>query len=98
MLSKAETYGLVFCEANSYGVPCIGSDVGGIPTLIQQGKNGRTFGSDAPLEEYTEYIAGLHADPDAYASLALSAFAEFENRLSWDAASKELRRCIDEIL
>jgi glycosyltransferase involved in cell wall biosynthesis len=98
MLSQAETYGLVFCEANSYGVPCIGSDVGGIPTLIQDGKNGKTFPLDSPLETYTDYIMGLHADAERYAVLAESSFAEYQNRLSWDAAAKTLRACADQVL
>src|SRR5258708_23554604 len=38
--SRAEAYGQAFCEAAAFGVPSIGSAVGGIPTIIQDGATG----------------------------------------------------------
>ena len=45
--TRAEAYGLVFCEANSFGVPCIATNVGGTPTIIRNGINGQCFNPDA---------------------------------------------------
>jgi glycosyltransferase involved in cell wall biosynthesis len=47
--SQAECYGHVFCEANSFGVPCLATDVGGIPTVIQNGLNGRNIVPTSPI-------------------------------------------------
>jgi N-acetyl-alpha-D-glucosaminyl L-malate synthase BshA len=40
LLSEKESFGLAALEAMSCGVPCIGTDVGGIPELITDGENG----------------------------------------------------------
>lgn len=40
LLSEKESFGLVLLEAMACGVPCIGTNVGGIPEVIQHGETG----------------------------------------------------------
>lgn len=40
LLSEKESFGLVALEAMACGVPCIGTNIGGIPEVIQDGKSG----------------------------------------------------------
>ncbi len=50
--SKQENFGLALAEAMAAGVPCIGSDAGGIPDVVTHGKTGLLFpeGDQAALE------------------------------------------------
>ena len=43
--SRAEAFGHVFCEASSFAVPSLATDVGGIPSAVRSGVNGQTFSS-----------------------------------------------------
>ncbi|MGI2327047.1 N-acetyl-alpha-D-glucosaminyl L-malate synthase BshA [Planococcus sp. YIM B11945] len=40
LLSEKEAFGLVLLEAMACGVPCIGANIGGMPEIIEPGKNG----------------------------------------------------------
>jgi glycosyltransferase involved in cell wall biosynthesis len=87
---KAEAYGLVFCEANSFAVPAIATNVGGIPTIIKDNVNGRLFPLSATMEDYADYILDLFTDYARYKDLALSSFNEFEKRLNWKVSGKKV--------
>ncbi|MEP0754194.1 glycosyltransferase family 4 protein [Trichocoleus sp. Lan] len=86
--SRAEAYGNVFCEANSFGVPCISTNIGGIPTIIKNDLNGKVFPLNANINEYCTYISSLFSNYVNYKQLALSSFNEYQERLNWLAASK----------
>lgn len=96
--SIAEAYGLVFCEANSFGVPALATNVGGIPTIIKNDVNGRTFSKDANISEYVNFIYNLMNDYNRYEDLALSSFNEYKTRLNWDTAGKAVKKLVDQLL
>jgi len=86
--SLADCTPIVFCEANSLGVPCISTQVGGIPTMIKAGVNGNLFKIDGDITEYCDYICRLFLNYKEYKNLALSAFNEYQSRLNWSVAGK----------
>lgn len=94
--SRAEAYGIVFCEANAFGLPCLTSYVGGISTIVKNNINGMTFGLDASPRVYCDYIIDLMQNYDRYEELALSSFHEYETRLNWSMAVKEVKKLIAE--
>ncbi len=96
--SQAEAYGLVFCEANAFGVPAIATNVGGITTIIRNDINGRTFSPNGAITEYSDYIFNLMVNYSEYKNLAHSSYNEFRNRLNWDTAGKSFRVLIEELL
>jgi len=96
--SLAEAYGIVFCEANAYGLPCLTSYVGGISTVVKDNINGMTFSLDSPTSAYCDYICNLMQNYTRYEELALSSFHEYETRLNWKVAAQQVQRLIQEIL
>jgi glycosyltransferase involved in cell wall biosynthesis len=97
MPSRAEAFGVAFCEASAYGVPSLASRIGGVPSAIRDDVNGRTFAPGNGLHAYCDYIEGLMADQPRYKELALTSRAEFENRLNWSAAGQEASRALQQV-
>lgn len=96
--SRAECYGHVFCEANSFGVPCLATDVGGIPSVIRNGINGRTFPIDATISDYCNYVAFLMKNYQEYENLAISSFNEYQTRLNWTVAGRTVKNLLKELI
>ncbi len=96
--SRAEAYGVVFCEANAYGLPSLTSHVGGIPTIVKNNINGMTFALDAKPEIYCNYIINLMQNYSQYEELALSAFNEYQTRLNWNSATQTVKKLIQGII
>lgn len=96
--SRADAYGIVFCEANSFGVPSLTTYVGGIPEVVKNNINGMTFSLEATIKEYCDYIVNLMSDYQRYTELAMSSFNEFQTRLNWKVASHQVKKIISEIL
>jgi glycosyltransferase involved in cell wall biosynthesis len=89
---------IVFCEANSLGVPCLSTTVGGIPTMINNDVNGRLFAQNAQISEYCNYITNLFTNYSNYKNLALSAFGEYESRLNWRVAGQQVKNLLKTII
>lgn len=96
--SRAEAYGIVFCEANAFGLPCLTSNVGGIPTIIKNDVNGMAFNVNTSIETYCDYIIKLIENNNYYENLALSAFNEYQTRLNWQVATQRVKKLIEEVI
>ena len=95
--SRAEAYGIVFCEANAFGVPCLTTYVGGISTIVKDNVNGMTFGLDASIATYCDYIVNLMHDRRRYEEMAMASYNEFVTRLNWPAAAQHVKALIESI-
>jgi glycosyltransferase involved in cell wall biosynthesis len=96
--SRAEAYGIAFCEASAFGLPVLTSYVGGITTVVKNNINGMTFALDAPAENYLRYISDLMQNYSRYEELALSSFNEYQTRLNWRVATQTVKKLIQEVL
>lgn len=96
--STAECYGLVFCEASSVGVPSVARNVGGVPSVVCNGRNGRLFEPAESPVAMAGWIAATFRDFNAYRRLALASFEEYEARLNWRVAGEKLEKILLEIL
>ena len=88
--AKAECYGIVLTEASSFGLPSIATNVGGIPTIIHNGKNGYVFPSDECQNNFCECIARIFSSSHEYKQLSISAFNEYSQRLNWNSSGKKV--------
>jgi len=95
--SRAEAYGLVFCEANSYGVPCLSAATGGITTIIREGINGYLARHEQAVARFVKIVTALMADRRAYRDLALSSFNEYTTRLNWRTAGEIVAKLMREV-
>ena len=95
--SIAEAYGLVFCEANSFGLPSISTNVGGIPTVIKDDINGKTFALNTDVDIWCEYILNSFKNNKKYIDFCTSSFEEYNTRLNWNVAGKTIMSLLREL-
>ena len=96
--SIADCTPMVFPEANSLGVPCLSTKVGGIPSVIYDGENGKLFAPDADVSEYCNYIQDLFSNYSQYKELAYASFNAYESRLNWRSAGQKVEQLLSEII
>jgi glycosyltransferase involved in cell wall biosynthesis len=96
--ARAEAFGVVLCEACSFGVPCLASRVGGIPSIVADDVNGKLFERGCDPERYAEFVAAMFADYGKYRALARSSFAEYETSLNWDAAARRVTEMLEQVV
>ena len=88
--SRAEAYGQAFCEAAAFGVPSIGTMVGGIPTIIRDGETGFVRPPETTAAEFAAIILDTMSDGNRYRRLARQAREDFRSRLNWESFGNRL--------
>lgn len=98
MPSKAECFGIVYSEANSFGVPVIGLKTGGVSTIIKNGVNGMIF----PINEYPINMANeilqIFNDKTVYNKMSLRSFNEYSERLNWGSSGELISGYLNNLL
>lgn len=82
--TRADCSPIVTCEANAFALPVLTTDVGGIPTIIKEGKNGYTLPLSASGDDYANLIIENFSEESVYENLRHSSRKEYETRLNWD--------------
>jgi glycosyltransferase involved in cell wall biosynthesis len=94
----AECFGIVFAEAQAYGLPPLSRSIHALPSVVVDGETGFLFDREAPASEYVEKILALMADRNAYTTMARRGREHFEQLLNWDKTAEEIVRLISERL
>ena len=88
MPSRFEAYGLVFIEALSYGLPCIGRDAYEMPYFIEDGKTGRLMKKQDP-EELANLMEDVITNPQ-YVTNVRAKRDEYIEEYSWDKVAERI--------
>lgn len=74
--SRGEAFGLVLAEALACGTPVVGSDLGGIPEIVDRQEIGRLFSGDEPAALADTLLEALELARDPATARACRARAE----------------------
>ena len=97
--SRAECFGIVFCEASAYGLPCIAIRTGGVASAVRPASNGYLFDEPSFIESAAASIADCMADYDGvYTPLALSSHEEYCSRLNWTTSTTMLMEHVSRLV
>jgi len=81
--TRADCYGIVFCEAAAHGVPSIAPATGGVASAVRDKETGILLPPNATKADYATVISETFANPDRLARLRQSSRDAFEARLNW---------------
>lgn len=84
-----EGFGIVFLEANSCGLPVIGSDSGGIPSAIKDGQTGYII-PEGDADALADKIISLFKDPDLSYAIGKKGRERVLKEANWSALSEKL--------
>jgi len=93
----ADTFGIVFAESNSFGLPALSYDIGGIASVILNDVNGYCFNPNVSMEDIALYIRDVFNDKSKYEELCYTSFNEYETRLNWKVSGRLLQDLIKEL-
>lgn len=88
MPSYFEAYGLVFIEALTYGLPCIGRNCYEMPYFIEDGKTGLLINNDNPIE--LAYKMKRLLENETIKHNVLSKREWYIDNYSWDAVAERI--------
>lgn len=96
--TMADCTPIVFCEANSYGLPVITTKTGGIPSIIRDDVNGKMFELSLNPKKCAGYIADIFTDYERYEKLSIKSFDLYLKELNWKVSAAKIIRYLEEIL
>ena len=94
--SIAEAFGIAPCESAHFGRPSVVSDVGGLPTVIQNGKTGAVVPLNGSAAEYADAVLKYSEDENTYRAMSEAAIERAHSTLSWSAWGRRVRTLIEQ--
>lgn len=88
MPSYFEAYGLVFVEALTFGLPCIGRNCYEMPYFIQDGETGLLLNYDDPHELARLMLRLMHEE--SFSLNVLSKRQQYIHDYSWDNVARKI--------
>jgi glycosyltransferase involved in cell wall biosynthesis len=92
--SRAESFGFVFLEAWSFGLPVIGCRAGAIPDVVEDGVTGLLI-SPGDASQLAESVSRLIEDPGEAARLGSEGQRRVREEHTWPAVAQRARRSLE---
>ena len=93
--SRAEAFGIVYCEAAAFGLPSVVCDTGGIP--VAEGVNGIRLPLEGKGADFAERILEVYGNPQGYEALCHRSFHRFSRELNWTTAAERMSRLLSDL-
>ena len=90
-----ETFGLVLLEAMEHALPCISTNEGGIPDIIENGKNGYIVQKHSP-EEIARKIEYLIEHPEQCIAMGKAGKEKFKKEFTLDKFEKRMKDILED--
>lgn len=91
--SRYDSFPNVFLEAMAYGLPCIGSDAGGIPEMVDDGSTGLVVPRRDP-KQLAAAMLTLADDPARARQFGERGFDRLHERFTWDRVTDRMLEAI----
>jgi len=80
---SVEGFGLAYLEAQSCGVPVVGTNTGGIPDAISHGDGGWLIKQD-DVQDLTRIFTDLYNKPEDFRAMGIKARERVEREFTWE--------------
>lgn len=96
-LTDAEGFGMVLAEANACGRPVIGTNVGGIPSVIQDHYNGLLV-QPGDLHGLVEAIRAVLSNEELADRMGHNGYQRVKSEFTWTQAIARTREVYDALI
>lgn len=97
LMSEKEAFGLVLLEAMACGVPAIGTQIGGIPEIIEPGENGFLV-ELGDIDSAADAAIRILTDPKLHEKMSATALKTATNRFSSEKILAEYETLYERLL
>jgi glycosyltransferase involved in cell wall biosynthesis len=94
--TKAECVGMSFIEAASYGLPAIGSNVGGVPEAVINKETGLTIDPEESPAKIADEIAELWNNKSIYEEMSAQSRKRYSEQMNWKNWAKKVKEILSE--
>lgn len=96
--TRAECFGLVFCEASAYGIFSLAFNTGGVAGAVSEGNTGWLFSPDASARLFAERIANTVRNRELWMEQKIACQKYYTENFTWKKWAERTRQIIEGLL